>query len=313
MTAARQWYAIHRDMLRLVGLTWADWGPQDPSAPSEPALAQYAPFCQQMTKSLQAVIDADTARASADEVAELHAAYVEGIAEMLSITRDDAMVEQFAASLDRLAEKSPQLAAQVRSYRGATDDWLRWRRKAAENAAAARRGKATELPTPMVRDPLLHKPGPLLLTEIAAELANKTATATVAYLVPGKTPQPTSNLLQGCYVQVRTTTPVQDETLAADLLATDDLPPLSLQAAHALAANKRGNLAEAEGAVAKITLVGMVPLFVIDSDEHKAIAGMGALPPLANGTPERALRYVRAAIEIEPAWVRSDYFFKSMD
>jgi hypothetical protein len=57
----------------------------------------------------------------------------------------------------------------------------------------------------------------------------------------------------------------------------------------------------------------MTPLFVIDSDDRKALTPMGVLPPMPSGTDVRPISYVRAAIELQPAWVRGDYFFKSLE
>jgi hypothetical protein len=313
IAAARQWYMLHRDMLRLVALTWADFGAHKASWPKEPAIEEYPKFCEQMTASLNAVILADAARAQAADAAQLHADYVKGIADMASILRDDTLLPKFADALDQLAEKSPELAADTKAYRGATDDWLRWRAKAAASAAATRRGQSLPLPQKVVQNPTLQGPGPQLLEEVAAELNEKEAFAGATYLVPTKSASPTSSLLEGCYVRVLAPELVQDATLAADLLTSDDHAPLSLTAAHALACNKRGNVAEAGGTISKITLAGLVPLFALDSDDRKALVTMGELPPGADGMQEKPMHFLRAAIELKPKWVRGEYFFRALE
>jgi hypothetical protein len=313
IAAARQWYMLHRNMLRLVALTWADLGEHEASWPKEPAIEEYPKFCDQMATALNAVILADAARAQAADAARLHADYVMGIADMASILRDDTLLPKFADALDQLAEKSPELAADIKAYRGATEDWLRWRARAAASAAAARHGQALPLPQKVVQDPSLDKPGPQLLEEIATELNEKEAFAAATYLVPTKTASPTSSLLEGCYVRVLAPELIQDDTLAADLLTSDDHAPLSLKAAQALACNKRGNLAEAGGTISKITLAGLVPLFALDSDDRKALVSMGELPQGATGMQEKPLHFLRAAIDLKPKWVRGEYFFRSLE
>jgi hypothetical protein len=119
--------------------------------------------------------------------------------------------------------------------------------------------------------------------------------------------------LGGCYVHVLAPELMQDETLAGDLLTSEEHAPLSLKAAHALASNKRGNLAEVGGTITKITLAGLVPLFALDSDDRKALVTMGQLPPGAAGMQEKPMHFVRAAIEIKPQWVRGEYFFGKLE
>ena len=81
--------------------------------PPESADTQsYRKFEQDLTAALVKLIDAEPAQG--DQVAQRHAAYLRALAPTLSLAADDAWAPQFQAALDRLAAKSPSLAAEAR-------------------------------------------------------------------------------------------------------------------------------------------------------------------------------------------------------
>ena len=307
MAAAKEWHSLERAALRTAALNWAVFRQNGASPLVDPVVKSYADFREAMIDGFKALVTADAARATEADAAELHAAYVKNIADIASATRDDKLIKGVSESLSKLADKSAILAADTAAYRGATGDWLRWRSRAAETAAKAAGTPATQLPS--IEVTRLEQEAPLVVSQVGEELLGKAILATGGLLVTAKEGKPTGGLIRHTFVRVVATPQPIQETLEAELLVSNELTPLTVEAAQALAEAKRGVLVEAGGKITGIELAGLVPFFASKSPDQNAIAPVGALPELVNLGFDIPAKYLLIAADMQPDWVRGRYFF----
>lgn len=311
MTAAKEWYGLHRATLRTIGMHWAMADRDSGLPPIDEVVASYATFHGEMLKSLASVIQADAGRAGEADAAQLYTAYVKGIADITSVSRDEELIKTFEGPLETLAGKAPLLAGDRTSYQGATGDWLRWRRRSAESAAGGKRPKATEVSLPLrgAGDPKLTIPATQLVVRLGEEAVGKEVAVAAEFLSVAKSGKPTSGYLEWMFCRALLDSVPTDPSLETDLLASEDKPALTLAAARALANLKRGTLLEVGGKLADVELIGMIPFYAVDSDDRKAVVTIGALPKIATEGYDYPAKYLHFIAEVEPTWVRGEYFF----
>jgi hypothetical protein len=99
--------------------------------------------------------------------------------------------------------------------------------------------------------------------------------------------------------------------LRADLLVNTQRPPLTLEAAMAIAAAQRGDFVEVGGKITGVAIEGLTPLFGAAVWPIDRLVPLGALPAEQFTTGEEAARQVFGVLQIEPRWARSRYFFVS--
>ena len=302
MAAAKEWHSLQRATLRTLALQ----GALNRRAPADvhgDVIKSYADFRKGTINGLAALIDADAARASETEAKELYLAYLKNIADIAAATRDDELIESFSAPLQKLADKSPALAADAGAYRAATDDWLRWRGRAAQSAVKGTGTSTSQLPANL--GTRLDEEAPVIVGRVTEAMLDKPAVVGGGLLVAAKDGKPTSSLTHQIFARSLAVPPEVTQQLEQELLASAEHPPLSLTAARALTEARRGALAEVGGKVTSIELVGMIPFFAIASPDQRAVAPLGALPQGIDSPPQQLL----IAADIDPDWVRGRCFF----
>ncbi len=95
--------------------------------------------------------------------------------------------------------------------------------------------------------------------------------------------------------------------LESDLLVSEAAPPLTLEAAVALAKARRGDLEAAGGRITGLALESLVVRFATLSSGGRSLIPLGPLPQ-ESGWGD-SLRQAMMQFEIEPEWVRHECFF----
>lgn len=310
LSAAKEWYTLHRAALRTVALHWAMYDRDSGMPPTDDVVKLYSEFRKDMLQLLSAVIEADASRATESESVRLYAEYIKGISSIRSVSRDEEFTTAFEKALEKLAAGAPSLTTDVTMYRGATTDWLRWRRRTSDVAARGKRlESAVILPTRAAANLEIAVPANDLISKISGELVGKEVSAAADFLVASKSGSPTSSYLGSMYCRALVKSPINDPTLESDLLVSPQHSPLTLEAASALAGLNRVKLIEVGGKVASVELVGMTPFCAIDSEDRKAVLTLGSMPKVASSGYEYPYKHVHLIVDIEPSWVRGEYFF----
>ncbi|HVC97270.1 MAG TPA: hypothetical protein VND64_26555 [Pirellulales bacterium] len=97
-------------------------------------------FTGAMVQACAHLVEVDAARAAASDVADLHRAYVGVLTPLMEFDHGRVLADSVGQSLEKLAARSPEFAADLAAYARATADLLRWRERAA--AAQTRRYQA---------------------------------------------------------------------------------------------------------------------------------------------------------------------------
>jgi hypothetical protein len=290
-------------------------------------------FSADMATALVALIEADAEQAPEGEVRQRYLAYLPTVGAMLAQSPQGSLANQAAPALERLAARSPGLAAEVETYRGATDDLLRWRRRVAAAYAASRQGDfpphleryrqaaaeekhlsplmpATS-PTPKAGLPV---PASQILQNLGTTLVGKTVTAQRFYGLPKSKKIDISQYANRTVFQVNVGDQLDAEleVLRAELLVGGAGQPLSLAAATALATAERGDLVAVGGTYERAAVDGLVSRFSQLSTSAWPMAfGEDVLvdPATVNGP----LRQVLMRFVLKPAWLQHEYMFVHLD
>ncbi|NQT36223.1 MAG: hypothetical protein HQ581_01970 [Planctomycetes bacterium] len=322
------WQQVHHATLRCRGIDWArELEPDDEQ--SIALAAGYTEFCGQMALALAELIDADAARVSAAEVRPLYTAYLQRLAPLVSLAPDDSLRRAVTPALERLAAKSPPLAGEVAAYRNATSDLLRWRQRIAASQASQWRKGYLPLAEQFVKasrkigttQGLVSSPQ---LTNVCAEFTVPVP-AVMQPAVAGLMGQPVT--LDGLVgfrpdaqmattrYQARTCAMIslpgdviatQVRQLEADLMVGPNAPPLTLEAAEALATAARGDLTAAGGTIVGTYLEAISTRFATLGSGGRLLVPLGSLPRELNREP---LQQVLMRFTVKPAWISHRYFF----
>jgi hypothetical protein len=262
----------------------------------------------QIISGLTKLIDADASRAQPDEIADLHATYLDLAAKLALISRDQAMFSDVDAALNRLAAKAPSLKADVAAYRGATEDLLRWRNRAADAMAKSYRKSASAMPIARVNEIQSNPVLPTYIAKLADESLKKDVVVSSTFLAAGKDAAASSfsnnTLVRVCTPQLQPLT-----TLKTDLLVSDSLPPLTIAAAKAIRAAERGAFVECGGTISKVELIGTIPFLATETPFRRSVVSLGEFVPAEISSAAKPQFQVVLVSEITPRWVRGDGFF----
>ena len=332
----RQWQAAQLAAIRCRALDWArgDSGRQELG---ELAAAQ-ARFSRDMVSALVAVIEADTARASADEVRPLYEAYLAALAPQVALGADDTLAEAARPALEKLAVKSPALAAEVAAYRAATSVLLGWRRRVAEARAAAQMGQYSPLekefrdavagdrPSPGLvstnsantKQAMLRSPAPVVMQSAVPKLMGRRVCLVDVVGLPVSTKTASnftsSKKMAASRYRERTyaliALPLSYEAgvavLERDLMVTASSPPLTLEAAVAVASARRGDLAAAGGEITGVYLESVINRFATLTPAGGVLLPLG---PLEAEPTRGMIAQVLMRFDVKPAWAQNAYFF----
>jgi hypothetical protein len=254
-------------------------------------------FLKDCVAALGEMIEADLARASADEVPDLYAAYVEALAPGVSQWADPAHAQTLQAALQKSLEKSPQWAADVSAYGRGTSELLRWRGR-----FAAAQAKAQPTPPAVRLERSFTAQVPDLVNTTVKKLSDKPI-ITLPMAGTGRKGVATTPANQIDTYRVRVAPEAlqgAQESLRTALLCGDSQRPLTLEAAAAVIASERGDLAAAGGNVTKLQLDAYIPHFFHLSP--KMPLNIDRLPPALEGR-------MRWRLEVEPLWVQQPHAF----
>jgi hypothetical protein len=256
------------------------------------------------------LIESDANRVQDADARERYAAYLSPVSSFCSKCSDPKCIEAFEPGLEKLAARSTELRTDILAYRGATHEWLRWRKRAAAAAAKARsqgdtlvslRAKAISQGVEMT--------GPKLLARCQEALAGKAALADEPFVGNSKGPFACSGPLGAAIARIDTAAIPSADILAADLLVGEGAIPLTLEAGRAYAAARRGNLASAAGTLEGVELVGTIPLLAADFPERSSAYPADAIRPGATTLSGVRSDQVTYLITLKPIWVATEYDF----
>jgi hypothetical protein len=305
-----RWQKLHFKALRERALEWALLGVKE-----EPGNAKcgerYQTFEHDFTAAIVKLIDADAGSLPQDSVRKHYVGYLAALAPTLSLVVDPALGEEYQSALERLAQKSPAVAAEVSAYRLATSGPLRWRARlaAAEAAQAIRSAPAADLT--QFRS-VLQAPPPETIRSLADKALGRPA-AGKAFIGSADSHLATSALdAQQAYCVVRLDDRLQAtiSSLRSLLLAGDSQQPLTLEAALALVRAERGDLVEAGGPITQLEYVGLIPLWARADTSDWGLTRLGMPAETDKGVP--LLGTVRLRVEFKPRWYQLPHAFVAL-
>jgi len=332
------WRQLHLSAVRCRAIEWAritgiphlsylsQIEPQQASLP-DGVMQQ---FPADLAKGLASLIEADAQRASETDVPDLYVRYLQSLAPLVASASDDTVASGVQPALERLAGKSAAFATQVKAYRTATQELLRWRerlsRATATGAAAGFqpsddallrffvsegefRGLFAPSETETNRAALANSCPQIISTANQRALEKPILVKDLVGLSGGK--------LAIARYQARhyATLPIPDASaeitrLQQDLILTAQQPALTLEATVAMDSARRGDFVDAGGAVKSFHLEGLIPRFAALRPEAQQLVALGPLP--VEIPPLWFISHVLVRFDLEPAWVRHRYFFLSV-
>jgi hypothetical protein len=90
-------------------------------------------------------------------------------------------------------------------------------------------------------------------------------------------------------------------------LVSEQTPPLSLEAAVAVASAQQGDFEAAGGAIQAVYLEGLIPRLAVLPPAASPMVRLGDLPDASN--QGISLPHVLVRLQLTPAWVSHRYFF----
>jgi len=328
--AIDQWIALHLAAVHTRAVDWARGQRQNVRPPSEldALLADHKQFTQDMQRALVAVIEADSARATQADAQEIYLAYLDALAP-LAAALPDTLALAVRSPLDSLAARAPEFAIQVDAYRAATTDLLRWRQRTAADYAGVHqaryaaiaepallavrstrdfKGLVTETEKTTVHARLLG-PAPPIVETAAKRLVGQKATVANLVGLTGGSRAAISRYADRIYARVDLPDQVDAEiaALRADLMVSDQTPPLTLEAAMAVTAATRGDLSSAGGEITTLHLEPLVSRMVNLPPAAWMLIPPGDLPSELN--INKPLEEALLRFTIRPKWLQYRYFF----
>ena len=318
----QQTRALQNALFRLSGDTSQQVGTLD---------REYSAAIGDAYQAISVMIATDTNRVDAVAAGELHAAYVAALAPLEGLTGDD-FLDNITPALERLADRAPAYKQQVEAYRLATEDYLRWcERVAAEDAAYLGSKDFPHFDTalaPAIRqqeDDSTTLPG--LLTEhddTAARARLLSAFPPVRDRLEADLPgmmvsfrggiglgESGMSLVQYADRCVSVLTLPESwnesvEELEAGLLVDESHPPLTLQAAAALASARRGDMTTLGATIGGVKLRGVTPFFAILPEAGSDITPLSGTQ---GGSPNRdSIAEIMLRFTLRPHWIQHRYF-----
>jgi len=328
----QRWQEAQHQAARCRGLDWAR-GTEVAAGEATELTGQQGRFSAEVGPAIAALVEADAGRADASVARAILVAYLEQLAPLVALSGDDSLESVVAPALEKLASKSPELAAEVEAYRKATTDVLRWRRRTAEASARARKGefspiqgeflravRATESKPGLVPADAIDTgraefsaPVPGIMRPAVEKLMGRRVWLTDLVGLPTKSRMTIARYGKRNYARFSAPDALAGRfsqgvaALESDLLVSESAPPLTLEAAVALAKARRGDLEAAGGRITGLALESVVVRFATLSSGGRTLIPLGPLPQEPGWRD--SLRQAMMQFEIEPEWARHECFF----
>lgn len=323
----RRWRTVQLATIRCRALDWAR-GATAASDLQELTVA-HTQFSKDIVIALAEVIEADAGRISAGDARSLYTAYLAALAPLVGLEGDGALEKAARPALEKLLAKSPEVAAEVAAYRAATAELLRWRQRTAQSlaraagpnfppvekellgAVAATPPKPGLVPTRAAdtsQAALLKSPAPAVMRSVVSTLMGRRVGLINMVGLPIAKKMATSRYHKRTYGLLALPPPYEAEVamLESDLMVTASAPPLTLEAAAALASARRGDLVAAGGEITGMYLESVINRFATLKAAGLVLLPLGPLAPEPNGN---LLSHVVMRFDVEPVWLENEYFF----
>ena len=334
--AGAAWQQLHLQAIQSLGIDWARgmrMGEPE-SKPLEDLLKGQKEFASSVVPSMADIIMADRSRDHTSDATTIYAAYVKVLAPLMSLT-DKQEIETLQSALESFAASNPSLAADVKAYDAVTSDLLRWKKRL---ATAQQKNVATQYPdfATTANPSLAFVPSPEVgkiatglikadakntseiailssipksLERIKQELLGKQVTLPAATGLNPAKKLVASNFHHRHYATFTLPTGYDEQVavLKADLLSSDTLPPLTLEAAMAIAAADRGDLQASGVTIKKVYVEPLSTRMATLPAVARPLVPLGTLP--AEHMSEPSLSQLLLRTDVQPSWVRNQYFF----
>ena len=280
---------------------------------------------------LAAIISSDANRAAAAEAGTLYPQYVAAAAGLCAVGPRQELDSAFTPALTALATKAG-IEKDIAAYRTAMEPLLGWKRFLARSQAKALSAQAVP-----VHDWLTKACGApanphTILPEQQPHIGRAQIISTVDQVLPAVIPAgPPPSIVVTDIVPVSAGNPrrlaryqqrvfaliatlpegalkAAGDQLEQQLLATQQMPPLSLDAATALVTARLGVFESAGGPVDQVTIEPLLTRFITLPDEGGTLLPLGAFPPeVVESTSPAQFLTVRCDIA-EPRWLQNECF-----
>ena len=331
---ADAWQRAQWQTLRTQGIDWARGLNAGESKSQELTgmLAQYKALSAEFPQVIGALIESDTERVAPGLARQLYLEYLAQLAPLVVSMAGEAFAKEIEPKLAALSAKSPELLAEVATYRIVTGELLRWRRRVAE-AQARVQGKGyqsiVEAAIPAVSTGL-NKPGltggasnqslefairfplPLVAERMQKELVGKRIRLDRISGIEAAKRRAVSAYQRRMYATFSQPEAALAEVtaLAGDLMVNKAAPPLTWEAALALASAQRGDYRAAGGKIKAATLEAVVTRFATLPESARPLVPLGQLP--AESMAPAPLSQLLIRFDFQPNWVQNEYFFVAL-
>ena len=311
------WNTAHVGLIRSVALSRAHGGQE-----------KWTDVATRLSSSMREgfikFVTACISKATPDQALSLYTELLPILGDLQVRCGDEALAQKLQKATLQLATKANQ-REQVVAYHEATSDLLRWRARA---AAAKAKAKSKEFPLassfakeklsgtdqvvglyPQNQLPLpsVTRPIPDLMPLIAKSMLESSVSLPGARRLDGKSEIWMSGFTENIYGKIVSTNirPKSIESLERDLQIDQQHPPLTLDAALAVALSRVGDYESVGGIINEVTLEGAVSRFA------KFPVAAGCLIPLGEIQLGRdSLSDLVLRLDVEPKWLQHKYFFE---
>lgn len=337
-----RWTEVHVACIRCRALDWAmqplfqmagaNATKISPDPTSQTLQGQYSQFSTAAIEAIIALIRADSARVSGDDVARLYTEYVAALAPLSRQVADAKAVEAWDNALRQFAAKSPAFEAEVKSYEAATQELLRWRARAAASLARSRSSEfltldkhlydATVSKSPFLGlfperpdgqlAPRLLASAPAIMTVASPRLMGKQATAFDVVRVSPTSSSAIARYRARTYANVPAGLDLaaQVSALKSDLLIDEQSPALTLSAAISAHSAERGDLAAVGGELVGHHLEGLITRFASLPTAASVLVPLGVLP--TEDIKQPLLPQMLMRFDLKPVWVQHEHFYMDL-
>lgn len=340
----QRWEKLHAAMQRLhgidlashsdhVGMSYVMPRTSTGETTSHPSVKRYAQtFTGEVGTALAALMSADTSHATPEQIATLYPEYVRAAALPAARSANGALVSTWTKALQELAAKSPALQAQATEYAAATDELLRWRSRLAAAQARAQETKFPVLSAKVQAATTSKKDYYALFNELQPEYAIPRILSATPTFLPlasqqllkeqvrltggrGLTGGKSSvSLLTDRIYATYKSLPAEVlpalQALESDLLVSEGLPPLSLNAAMALETAKAGDFETVGGEISGLHIEGFVTRLAALPDAAVPLIPLGSVPLLTGPSMYGGLlSQAVVRCDVKPSWFHHRAFF----
>ena len=279
-----------------------------------------------MTRNaIERVVSRDSRSAKQEDAADLYFRYARILSSVIGMTKDDAWVDGVESALKKLAARDPQFGTAVNNYSQASKEILRWRGLVAKaeakrmserfqrvtnvffegNASTSEyKGICPAIGNPAFK-PRLQDSVPRTMPTAVGNLMNREVTiqACLPSSRPGRSIGRLQSRVYGNHWYSLDLTP-QIEALQVDLRASDDFPPLALDATVAINSAKSGRMIALGGQISGVYLDSVITHLGSSSARPRRLFELGEIPE-----PKVLLGDMLMRFDLVPMWGQHSAFF----